>query len=96
MSEYIEHDKTGKSVGLVEKKFFTFASPPNEMCLENGARLGPLTLAYETYGTLNRDRSNAILVCHALSGDSHAAGYYSEDDPRPGWWAHYGWSREGH
>ena len=86
MSEYIEHDKTGKSVGLVEKKFFTFASPPNEMCLENGARLGPLTLAYETYGTLNRDKSNAILVCHALSGDSHAAGYYSEDDPRPGWW----------
>jgi homoserine O-acetyltransferase/O-succinyltransferase len=86
MSEYIEHDRSGNSVGLVEKKFFTFVHPPNEMCLESGARLGPVTLAYETYGTLNREKSNAILVCHALSGNSHAAGYYSKDDPSPGWW----------
>lgn len=86
MSEYIEHDRSGNSIGLVEKKFFTFAHPPNEMCLESGARLGPVTLAYETYGTLNREKSNAILVCHALSGNSHAAGYYSKDDPSPGWW----------
>jgi len=86
MSEYIEHDRSGNSIGLVEKKFFTFVHPPNEMCLESGARLGPVTLAYETYGTLNREKSNAILVCHALSGNSHAAGYYSKDDPSPGWW----------
>lgn len=86
MSEYIEHDRSGNSVGMVEKKFFTFAHASNEMCLESGARLGPVTLAYETYGTLNREKNNAILVCHALSGDSHAAGYYSEDDPIPGWW----------
>ncbi|MBW2083376.1 MAG: homoserine O-acetyltransferase [Deltaproteobacteria bacterium] len=86
MSEYIEHDKNGISVGVVEKKFFTFAHPPNEMRLESGARLGPVTIAYETYGELNRDRTNAVLICHALSGDSHAAGYYNEDDPKPGWW----------
>lgn len=86
MSEYIEHDKNGVSVGLVEKKFFTFAGPPDEMVLESGARLGPVTIAYETYGTLSPDKSNIILILHALSGDSHVAGYYSKDDPRPGWW----------
>ncbi len=86
MSEYIEHDKNGVSVGLVEKKSFTFAGPPDEMVLESGARLGPVTIAYETYGTLSPDKSNVILILHALSGDSHVAGYYSKDDPRPGWW----------
>jgi homoserine O-acetyltransferase len=86
MSEYIEHDKNGISVGLVEKRFFTFAEPPHEMILESRARLGPITIAYETYGKLDEDRSNAILILHALSGDSHVAGYYSEDDPKPGWW----------
>jgi len=86
MSEYIEHDKNNVTVGLVEKKSFTFAEPPNEMILESGARLGPVTIAYETCGELNDDKSNAVLICHALSGDSHVAGYYSEDDPKPGWW----------
>lgn len=86
MSEYITHDPSGKSVGRVEKQFFTFAEPPGEMKLDSGARLGPITLAYETYGTLNSDRSNAVLVLHALTGDSHAAGYYSETDDKPGWW----------
>ncbi|MFN8597841.1 MAG: homoserine O-acetyltransferase [Anaerolineae bacterium] len=73
------------SIGLVETKYFTFAdSAP--MQLDSGETLGPITLAYETYGRLNEDRSNAILICHALSGDSHAAGYYSPDDKGPGWW----------
>jgi len=86
MSEYIEHDKDANSVGIVEKKLYTFAEPPGEMVLESGARLGPVTLAYETCGTLNADRSNAILVLHALSGDSHVAGYYKAEDEKPGWW----------
>jgi homoserine O-acetyltransferase len=86
MSEYIQHDKDRISVGLVERKFFTFAEPPAEMLLESGARLGPVTLAYETYGTLAADRRNAVLVLHALSGDSHAAGYYQPEDEKPGWW----------
>lgn len=74
------------SVGIVEKKFFTFAEPPDEFVLESGKKLGPITLAYETYGELNENRTNAILLFHALSGDSHAAGKYSEADKKTGWW----------
>ncbi len=73
------------SVGLVETKYFTFATPPDELTLENGERLGPITVAYETYGQLNHDKSNAILVLHALSGDAHVAGLH-EGDQNPGWW----------
>ncbi len=57
-----------------------------ELRLQSGATLRPVTLAYETYGTLNADRSNAILICHALSGDAHVAGQHSEQDRKPGWW----------
>lgn len=71
---------------LVSRKHYTFAQPPNEMVLECGARLGPITLAYETLGELNTDRTNAILILHAFSGDSHVAGYLHENDDRPGWW----------
>jgi homoserine O-acetyltransferase/O-succinyltransferase len=71
---------------LVERQYFTFAEPPHEIVLDCGARLGPITLAYETLGELNAARSNAILILHAFSGDSHVAGYLREDDQRPGWW----------
>ena len=70
----------------MEKKFFEFARPPELMPLESGVRFGPITIAYETLGQLNEARSNAILILHALSGDSHVAGYYSKDDKKPGWW----------
>ena len=62
MSEYAALNPSGSSVGIVEKKVFTFAHPPGEMVLENGRKLGPVTLAYETYGTLNTDKTNAVLV----------------------------------
>ena len=71
---------------LVEKRYFTFAQAPDEMVLDCGSRLGPITLAYETLGELNADRTNAILILHAFSGDSHVAGYLHEGDERPGWW----------
>ena len=77
--------KKDKNIGIVETKYFTFAVPQDELVLESGEKLGPITLAYETYGNLNEDRSNAILIFHALSGDAHAAGYHEGDD-RPGWW----------
>ena len=86
MSEYIEHDKDEISVGIVEKQLFIFGEPPDEIVLESGKRFGPVTLAYETCGTLNEEKNNVILILHALSGDSHVAGYYTADDDKPGWW----------
>ncbi|MEE4114446.1 MAG: homoserine O-acetyltransferase [Desulfobacteraceae bacterium] len=86
MSEYIQHDQLGESVGRVEKRTFTFAHPPASMTLACGATIGPVTLAYETCGHLNEDRTNAILILHALSGDAHVAGTYTESDDKPGWW----------
>jgi homoserine O-acetyltransferase/O-succinyltransferase len=68
-----------KTPEISEPKQFTFAYPPNELVLESGEKLGPITQAYETYGKLNSQKSNAILVLHALSGDAHAAG-------TNGWW----------
>ena len=75
----------GGSVGIVKTRHCTFALPPDELVLESGEKLGPITLAYETYGELNSDRSNAVLICHALSGDAHVAGYH-KGEKKPGWW----------
>lgn len=72
-----------KSVGLVERRFATWNEP---LVLESGVELGPTTVAYETYGTLNERRDNAVLLLHALSGDAHAAGRHSATDRKPGWW----------
>lgn len=71
---------------LSEKKFHTFAEPPGYFTLESGAKLGPITVAYETWGSLAADKNNVILVLHALTGDSHAAGRYTPEDRHPGWW----------
>jgi homoserine O-acetyltransferase/O-succinyltransferase len=68
---------------LVQTQYFHY---DGEIKLQSGATLGPLTIAYETYGQLNADRSNAILICHAWSGDAHVAGRHSPNDPKPGWW----------
>ena len=65
------------SVGIVEKQYYSFAEPPDILTLESGAHLGPVTIAYETYGTLNEQKDNCILLTHAFSGDSHAAGFYA-------------------
>lgn len=73
------------SVGLVKPQIFVFAQD-EPFQLESGATLRNVTLVYETYGRLNADCSNAILILHALSGSAHAAGYHKPDDPQPGWW----------
>ena len=74
-----------KGLGLVETQHYTFAGPPDELALESGEKLGPITLAYETYGKLDAAKSNAILILHALTGDAHAAGFH-KGDKNPGWW----------
>lgn len=78
-------DNRNNSVGIVKRQYFTFAEEV-PMRLDSGESLGSITLAYETYGQLNAEASNAILICHALSGDSHVAGYYTPEDNGPGWW----------
>jgi len=67
------------------KQEYTFAYPPDLFVLESGQQLGPITVVYETYGALNNDKSNVILVAHALTGDSHIA-RHSIHDSRKGWW----------
>jgi homoserine O-acetyltransferase len=86
MSEYAQREREERSVGIVTPQSYTFAQPPDEMRLSSGARLGPITLAFETYGRLNDQRDNAILILHAFSGDAHVAGVHAESDEKPGWW----------
>lgn len=73
------------NINFVETQHITICEPPNELVLKSGEKLGPITLAYETYGKLNKDKSNAVMIYHALSGDAHVAGYHKEDK-KPGWW----------
>src|SRR5215211_5706191 len=74
--------QSSDGLGLVERRSMTWLEP---LRLDCGAKLAPVTLAYETYGELNAARDNAILLLHALSGDAHAAGWYA-GDAKPGWW----------
>ena len=83
--------QTMPAATLLQNTFLS--APPQQLVLEEGYRFGngptiaPFSITYETFGTLNADRSNAILVCHALSASAHAAGKYTDrEDERPGWW----------
>ena len=71
------------SVGIVKSKTVEIKQ---NLKLDCGKDLKNFSLVYETYGELNSEKNNAILICHALSGDHHAAGYYNIDDRKPGWW----------
>ena len=74
---------TANSIGIVSAQRASFDTP---LVFRSGAVLPRYELVYETYGTLNADKSNAILVCHALSGNHHVAGYYADDPKNVGWW----------
>jgi len=76
---------TGGSVGRVVTRRAVLFTQADPLVLESGQRLGPVEVAYETYGELNADRSNAVFIHHALTGDAHAAGLH-EGATRPGWW----------
>ncbi|MGD9833960.1 MAG: homoserine O-acetyltransferase [Piscinibacter sp.] len=71
------------SLGHVESKSMAFVEP---LPLKSGATLADYTLVYETYGTLNADKSNAVLVCHALNASHHVAGTYAGQPRSEGWW----------
>ena len=75
----MEANKLITNVKTSQTQTYIFAKPPEELTLESGEKLGPITLAYETYGKLNEKKSNAVLVVHALTGDAHVAG-------PGGWW----------
>jgi homoserine O-acetyltransferase len=70
-------------VGLVSPRDFVYANP---FTFKSGQVIPGFTLRYETYGTLNATRDNAVLICHALSGDHHCAGWHAPTDRKPGWW----------
>ncbi len=73
-------------MGIVSPHRVVLCEPPDELYLQSGRILGPLEVAFETYGELSPQRDNAVLVCHALSGDAHVAGRHHPDDAKPGWW----------
>lgn len=79
-------DNDGSSVGLVKTEYARIALPPEGFALDSGKFLPELTVAYERYGALSPQRDNVVLICHALSGDAHVAGYHDPADPKPGWW----------
>lgn len=79
--------RNNNTVGIVQPCTFSCCEPPGELPLDVGTKLGPIELTYEAYGELNPEKSNAILIMHALSGDAHAAGYHTDDPAeKPGWW----------
>ncbi|MBF0357560.1 MAG: homoserine O-acetyltransferase [Magnetococcales bacterium] len=87
MSDTATNDPS--SVGIVEQHQATLFDNGEPLTLDCGKSLSPVQVAYETYGTLNADASNAIIICHALSGNAHAAGRHTAEDRKPGWWDQY-------
>jgi len=81
MAENLEN-----SVGIVQTYTARVVEQDKPLRLDCGKTLGPIDVAYETYGRLNEAHDNAVLICHALSGDAHVAGFHSPSDKNPGWW----------
>jgi homoserine O-acetyltransferase/O-succinyltransferase len=74
-----------ESPDQIETRYFVFGNNVDGLVLENGEIMSPVQIAYETYGQLNKEKSNAILILHALTGDAHVAGFHA-GEKSPGWW----------
>ena len=79
----ISWEKCMPSIGIVKPQAYRFTEP---LALQSGASIADYTLMVETYGTLNADKSNAVLVCHALNASHHVAGVYADQPKNIGWW----------
>ncbi|MDX1934016.1 MAG: homoserine O-acetyltransferase [Capsulimonadales bacterium] len=86
LEESDDPDERVGSAGIVEKRFWTLGTEADPFLLDNRQTLAPITVAYETYGTLNAARDNVILVQHGLTGSSHAAGKYAPENRSVGYW----------
>ena len=75
-----------KSVGIIKLESIDLNIPKTGFKLESGKKLPKITVAYERYGKLSPLKDNVILICHALTGDAHAAGIHSKKDKKTGWW----------
>ncbi|MEC8330435.1 MAG: homoserine O-acetyltransferase, partial [Verrucomicrobiota bacterium] len=82
-SEQAEQIATVGEVGIVESQDFVSSKP---FVFESGGTIPEMTLRYETYGHLNTRKDNAVLICHALTGNHHAAGVYGMEERKQGWW----------
>ena len=78
-------DDTRRSLGLVETQRVVLFTEDDPLVLDSGETLFPVEVAYETYGERAADDRNVVVICHALTGDAHAAGHHGDPD-RPGWW----------
>jgi homoserine O-acetyltransferase/O-succinyltransferase len=74
------------SVGVIKTNIIRIVDESESLKLVSGKSLSPIDVAYETYGNINTAGSNVILICHALSGSAHAAGFSSPEEKKPGWW----------
>ncbi|OPZ31534.1 MAG: Homoserine O-acetyltransferase [Lentisphaerae bacterium ADurb.BinA184] len=87
MSQSASQDNSAVgSVGVVESRRMRLYDADDPLRLDSGATLAPVDVEYETYGRLDAEAGNAVLICHALSGDAHAAGLHAAGDEKPGWW----------
>ena len=86
MNELLTEQDDESSVGVVTTHTAELFAPPHPLKLQTESELGPIQVAYECYGTLSPEKDNAIFVCHALTGDAHAAGVHEKDERKPGWW----------
>lgn len=86
-TEISETDSSADSnSGFVQRKYATLFEHPHPLVLESGEFLGPIQVAYQTYGTLSPRKDNVIYICHALTGDAHVSGRHHAEERKPGWW----------